>query len=44
MRENRAKVYDAGTDGISIIRTLEPIWLPHWPACRCTISLILRLF
>jgi len=21
--------------------TLAPIWLPHWPACRCTISLIL---
>jgi hypothetical protein len=20
--------------------TLEPIWLPHWPACRCTISLM----
>lgn len=19
-------------------RTLAPIWLPHWPACRCTIS------
>lgn len=22
--------------------TLAPIWLPHWPACRWTISLILR--
>lgn len=22
--------------------TLAPIWLPHWPACRCTISLILK--
>jgi hypothetical protein len=21
--------------------TLAPIWLPHWPACRCTISLML---
>lgn len=21
--------------------TLAPIWLPHWPACKCTISLIL---
>ena len=20
--------------------TLAPIWLPHWPACRCTISLM----
>lgn len=24
--------------------TLEPIWFPHWPACRWTISLILRPF
>ena len=22
--------------------TLAPIWLPHWPACRWTISLIFR--
>ena len=22
--------------------TLAPIWLPHWPACRWTISLILQ--
>lgn len=28
------------TNGILIIRTLEPIWLPHWPACKCTISRI----
>lgn len=21
--------------------TLAPIWLPHWPACRCTISRIM---
>ncbi len=19
---------------------MDPIWLPHWPACTCTISLI----
>lgn len=23
--------------------TLAPIWLPHWPACRCTISLMFLL-
>lgn len=23
--------------------TLAPIWFPHWPACRCTISLILAV-
>lgn len=22
-------------------RTLAPIWFPHWPACKCTISRIL---
>lgn len=24
-----------------VVSTLAPIWFPHWPACRCTISLIL---
>lgn len=24
-------------------RTFDPIWLPHWPAWRCTISLIFAL-
>ena len=24
------------------VLTLAPIWLPHWPACRWTISLILQ--
>lgn len=22
--------------------TLAPIWLPHWPACRCTISRMMQ--
>ena len=22
--------------------TLAPIWFPHWPACKCTISRMLR--
>ena len=25
-------------------QNLEPIWLPHCPACKCTISLIFGLF
>lgn len=24
--------------------TLAPIWFPHWPACRWTISRILKAF
>ena len=24
------------------VLTLAPIWLPHWPACRWTISLIMQ--
>lgn len=22
-------------------RTFDPIWLPHWPTCKCTISLMM---
>lgn len=24
--------------------TFEPIWFPHWPACKCTISRIFNSF
>ena len=26
-----------------ISQNLAPIWLPHWPACTCTISLIFKV-
>lgn len=25
-------------------RTFDPIWLPHWPTCKCTISLMMMIF
>lgn len=25
-------------------RTFDPIWLPHWPTCKCTISLMVISF
>jgi len=36
-------VHRGNTDRYANDITLEPIWLPHWPAWRCTISLILVL-
>lgn len=38
--DNCLVVFLGVTCHIKSIPTLTPIWFPHWPACRCTISLI----